>query len=501
MLKDTATDQLLSLEMIDEIQHLGVAYHFELEIDEALERIQNTDFHLNNDPHTIALGFRLLRQHRFPISSDIFNKFIDQNGDLADNLKQDAKALLSIYNACFLGIPGEKLLEKAANFTRTHLKLLIGSIEPSTATTISRALETPRFRWMERLEAREYLQVYGHEKNRNEKLFEFAKLDFHLVQSIHLEELHNLTLWKNSIKFMENFSFARERMVELHFWMIGIYHEQGYSRARVMATKLLVLTSILDDIYDQYGTEEELQMLTNTIDRWDLMGVDLLPKYLHHFFTILYRTFQEFEDELALEQNSFRVGYLKEEMKKLAHAYFVEVQWGNEQFVPNIEDHLRISLRSSVYPMIVCGSFIGMNEMIPQSVFDWITKFPQIVKSASFIGRVMNDITSDEHEQMDKHFASIIKSYTKEYKCIEEEARKNLMELVEDAWKILNEEYLLHSNLPIFLVQPIMNLARVTELFYKDKDNYTNPFSSMRDIIKLVIVEPIISKWTSYAII
>ncbi|KAK8936574.1 hypothetical protein KSP39_PZI012516 [Platanthera zijinensis] len=113
----------------------------------------------------------------------------------------------------------------------------------------------------------------------------------------------------------------------------------------------------------------------------------------------------------------------------------------------------------------------------------------------------MNDITSDEHEQMDKHFASIVKSYAKDYKCKEEEARKNLMELVEDAWKILNEEYLLHSNLPVFLVQPIINLARVMELFYKDKDNYTNPFSSMRDNIKLVIVEPIISQWTSFATI
>ncbi|KAK8936577.1 (+)-delta-cadinene synthase [Platanthera zijinensis] len=193
-LKDVGADQLRSLEMIDAIQHLGVAYHFGLEIDEALERIQKAGFHRNNDPHTVALGFRLLKQRRFPISSDIFNKFIDQNGNLADNMKPDAKTLLSIYDARFLGIPGEQLLEKATNFTRTHLKLLVESMDPSADTTVSRALETPRFRRMERLESREYLQVYGQEKNRNEKLFELEKLDFHLVQSIHLEELQNLTL-------------------------------------------------------------------------------------------------------------------------------------------------------------------------------------------------------------------------------------------------------------------------------------------------------------------
>ncbi|KAH0449970.1 hypothetical protein IEQ34_020662 [Dendrobium chrysotoxum] len=445
-----ASDQLQSLEMIDAIQHLGVAYHFELEINDSLKKIHRNGFKESKDLHTIALGFRLLRQQRFPISADIFNKFMDKEGDFKESLKHDAKALLSLYEAAHLGTPNEKILENAANFARTYLKLLLGTMDPNFATITSRALETPRFRRTER--------------------------------------------WKNSMALSENLPFARDRFAELHFWMIGAYFEPCYSRARIMTTKLLILTSILDDIYDQYGTIEELELLTGKIERWELEGVDQLPKYLQHFCFVLYKTFNDFEDELSFEQNSFRMRFLKKEMNKLAHAYFDETRWGNEHYIPSMQEHLRISLLSCAYPMLFCASFVGMYEVIPSNAFEWVTAFPEIVKASCFICRVMNDITSDEHEEIGNHFATIVESYAKDNECTKEEACNKLKVMVEDAWKTLNQEYLI-TNLPLFLVRPIFNLARVMELFYKDTDNYTNPFGSMRDNIKLVIVEPILSKW------
>ncbi|BFG29367.1 hypothetical protein CerSpe_156410 [Prunus speciosa] len=60
----------LQLKLIDAIQRLGVAYHFEREIEEALERIHGTTYHDNydGDLHSVALGFRLLRQHGYNVS-------------------------------------------------------------------------------------------------------------------------------------------------------------------------------------------------------------------------------------------------------------------------------------------------------------------------------------------------------------------------------------------------------------------------------------------------
>jgi (-)-germacrene D synthase len=65
---------LEKLELINAIQRLGVAYHFESEIEEVLQQIHN--YHYNCDGqenddalYTVALHFRLLRQQGYNIPS------------------------------------------------------------------------------------------------------------------------------------------------------------------------------------------------------------------------------------------------------------------------------------------------------------------------------------------------------------------------------------------------------------------------------------------------
>ncbi|CAA3032631.1 vetispiradiene synthase 2-like, partial [Olea europaea subsp. europaea] len=46
---------------------------------------------------------------------------------------------------------------------------------------------------------------------------------------------------------------------------MGVYHEPEYSIARVMLTKTIAMTSIIDDTYDAYGTVHELKIFTEAI--------------------------------------------------------------------------------------------------------------------------------------------------------------------------------------------------------------------------------------------
>ncbi|KAH0460388.1 hypothetical protein IEQ34_011051 [Dendrobium chrysotoxum] len=107
-----AIDPLQSLELIDSIQRHGVAYHFEQEIDDILHRLHKINID-DDDLYAIALHFRLLRQQRYQITSDIFNRFLDDNGDFQDCLCNNVKALLSLYEDAYLGFPDEDILEKA----------------------------------------------------------------------------------------------------------------------------------------------------------------------------------------------------------------------------------------------------------------------------------------------------------------------------------------------------------------------------------------------------
>ncbi|KAE9458147.1 hypothetical protein C3L33_09929, partial [Rhododendron williamsianum] len=70
MIAARADKPSLKLNLIDAIQCLGVAYHFEIEIETALQDIYETYHEIADDEdlHTVALSFRLLRQHGHPIS-------------------------------------------------------------------------------------------------------------------------------------------------------------------------------------------------------------------------------------------------------------------------------------------------------------------------------------------------------------------------------------------------------------------------------------------------
>ncbi|CAL9017386.1 unnamed protein product [Prunus brigantina] len=70
----SAGDLSHQLNLIDAIQRLSVAYHFEREIEEALERMHTT-FHEHDsdgDLYNVALCFRLLRQHGHNVSCGRF---------------------------------------------------------------------------------------------------------------------------------------------------------------------------------------------------------------------------------------------------------------------------------------------------------------------------------------------------------------------------------------------------------------------------------------------
>jgi (-)-germacrene D synthase len=75
---ENATSPLREANLIDSIQRLGLYYHFEHGIGELLRQIHNNyvvngTITLNEDLHSIALVFRLLRQQGYHILPGIVN--------------------------------------------------------------------------------------------------------------------------------------------------------------------------------------------------------------------------------------------------------------------------------------------------------------------------------------------------------------------------------------------------------------------------------------------
>nr|UJH94381.1 multiple sesquiterpene synthase [Zanthoxylum ailanthoides] len=485
---DSNTSQKLSL--IDTVQRLGVAYHFEKEIEDEIEKLSHNEYDDGNHLYIVALRFRLLRQQGYYLPCDVFDKFKDGQGKFKESLVNDVHGMLSLYEASHLGIRGEDILDEALAFTTSHLESMVTQVSPQLADQILHALNRPLRSGLPRLEASYYMDVYSQDDSKDETILRFAKLDFCKLQVIHRKELNIITEWWKNLNVETKLPYVRDRVVEGYFWVMGVYFEPQYSFGRITLSKLLAITSIVDDTYDAYGTIEELELFTNAIKRWDVSSIDVLPEYMKLIYRTIFDIFGEAEEQLLKEGRSYCMSYVIEEFKKLIQGYFEEAKWCNESYVPKFEEYMQLSLLSSGYHMLATASFLGMGEIANKQAFDWISNHPKIVECSELICRLMNDVVSHEFEQKREHVASAVECYMKQHGVSEEETIKVLRKEIANAWKDTNEAIQKPTEVAMPLLDRIINLSRVIDVVYKDQDGYTNPHV-IKDLITTLLVNPL----------
>jgi hypothetical protein len=125
--------------------------------------------------------------------ADVFNKFKGEDGTFKRDITSQPSVLLCLYNAAHLLIHGEPAVEEAIFFARHHLELVSGSLKSPLAQQVKRALHRPLPRSCKRVETLYYISEYEEEEGHNPVLLELAKLDFNLLQHVHLKELKAIT--------------------------------------------------------------------------------------------------------------------------------------------------------------------------------------------------------------------------------------------------------------------------------------------------------------------
>ncbi|CAL5439981.1 unnamed protein product [Camellia sinensis] len=184
------------MNLINVLERLGVSYHFEKEIEEQLEQLfANFEDNEDYDLFTIALHFRIFRQHGYKMSCDVFNKFRDSNGEFKETVSNDVKGMLSLYEATYLKIRGEGFLDEAHAFTIAQLESLVGGphLSSDLSEQVMHALKQSIHRGFPRLEAKHFIAFYEKDATRNETLLRLAKLDFNQLQLSHREELCHIS--------------------------------------------------------------------------------------------------------------------------------------------------------------------------------------------------------------------------------------------------------------------------------------------------------------------
>ncbi|KAK1283432.1 hypothetical protein QJS10_CPB21g01600 [Acorus calamus] len=312
----TTVDPLERLELIDTLQHLGIAYHFDKEIRESLLSMSNNkdDVLLKRDIHATSLLFMLLRGHGFEISQEVFQCFRGTTGEFMDNNCDDIKGMLSLYEASYLGFRGEKTLDEARTFTTNYLKNYSKQgeiLKPTLEEQVVHSLELPRHWRVIRFESYWYIDIYERQGDVNPVLLELAKVDFNLVQSMHHTNIQNMSRWWMDLGLAEQLKYTRDRVMETFFVTMGCLYQPQFSRFRDRLTQVNCMLTTVDDTYDVYGSMDELVLLTDAVNRWELNAQQNLPEYQKVLISALFKTVEEISQEILNQKGVDILSYLK----------------------------------------------------------------------------------------------------------------------------------------------------------------------------------------------
>ncbi|KAH9660141.1 TPS27 [Citrus sinensis] len=225
-------DPLHLLELIDTLQRLGLSYHFEDENKRTLDE-----------------------KRSFKLSC----------------LGDDCKGILALSEAAYLLVEGESnIFLDAINSTTTYVKEYVvkhnnnENNDGYLCTLVTHALELPLHWRMQRLETRSFTDVCKSKPNTKSFLLELAKLDFNIVQAARQEGLKYV--WWKKTRLVEKLNFARDRLMENFFWTVGVIFELEFGYCKYMSTRVNALITTIDDVYDVYGTLDELELFIDAVE-------------------------------------------------------------------------------------------------------------------------------------------------------------------------------------------------------------------------------------------
>ncbi|XP_042446658.1 R-linalool synthase-like [Zingiber officinale] len=162
-------------------------------------------------------------------------------------------------------------VEEVGEFTTKHLKNLLeeeGSLKPGLLREqVAHALELPLNWRFQRLHAKWFIGAWQRDPAMDPALLLLAKLDFNALQNIYKRELNELSRWWRDLGLPQKLPFFRDRLTENYLWSVVFAFEPDSWSFREMDTKMICFITMIDDVYDVYGTLDELEIFTDIMVR------------------------------------------------------------------------------------------------------------------------------------------------------------------------------------------------------------------------------------------
>ncbi|KAL2931193.1 (3S 6E)-nerolidol synthase 1 [Bienertia sinuspersici] len=405
--KSREGDQVQELVMIDAIQRLGLQYYFQDDINATLKMSRDIE-ECGGNLHDVALRFRLLRQAGYDVQADTLSKFKNKEGKFKQELEQDTKGLLSLFEASQLSIPGDDILEEAADFTWDLLKTTtLKSVEKSEIAMIRNTLNNPCHKSLPKLTAKNQLHNFDtlikflhydycfgmHQWLKDIK--DLATIDINMAQITFKYETTKVSRWWKELRMAEELELARHQPVKWHMWSCVALPSPDKAEIRTELTKMISFIYLIDDIFDVYGEVEELTLFTEAVNRWEYANVEeLLPTYMKMCLKALYDTIDEMSESIYIKHGWNPKDVLHKAWAELCNAFLVEARWFDSKHLPTTEEYLKNGIVSSGVYVVFASLFCLLDESKDSKCANLGNSHPDIVTFVGTLLRLWDDLGS-----------------------------------------------------------------------------------------------------------
>ncbi|KAF7848704.1 hypothetical protein BT93_L1721 [Corymbia citriodora subsp. variegata] len=492
-----AVDPLAKLELIDEMRKMGLSNLFDKEMKEALETVASTNkgtFTVEDHVYASALRFKLLRQHGYVVSQDELRDFKEESNTFNRSNCEDVEAMIQLLEASHLALEGESILDEAKAFSTGILHDRVSSLDGRLSKCAIHALELPmqwRVQWFD---IKWQIDLYEQQEDKKSNLLELAKLNFNMVQATHQRDLIEISRWWRDLGLIEQVHFTRDRPVESFLYALGLSQEPRFSSLRKSLTKVVIFILIIDDVYDIYGSLEELECFTGAITRWDSEQIQQLPECMKVCFRALHDVTYEIAYDIGKEENWHRVlPHLKKAWAGFCNALLTEAKWDHLGYTPTLEEYLNNAWTSSSGPLLMSHAYFFVGHMKLEDVADLLERNKDLIYNVSMIIRLCNDLRTSKAEIDRGDAPSSVVCYMREAKVSEDVARKHMKGLINQAWKNMNAHCFHNAETPLLqsYIDVTVNAARSAHMLYQFGDGFGIQNGNIGQRILSTVIEPL----------
>lgn len=370
------------------------------------------------DPTTCAMAFRILRLNGYDVSSDPFYQYSeDKFADSLEGYLKDVGAVIELYRASQAIIhPDESVLVRQGLWTKHLLKqksspyrLYADKLRSYVDLEVNDVLNFPYHANLERLLNRRSMEHYNVEETRilktsyrssnlaNREILNLAVEDFNMCQSIHIEELKQLSRWVVESK-LDTLKFARQKQVYCYFSSAATLFSPELSDARISWAKNGVLTTVVDDFFDVGGSEQELVDLIQLVEKWDVdINTVSCSETVKIIFSAIHGTVCEIGDKSVKRQGRNVKNNVIKIWLTLIQSMFREAEWLRTKTVPTIDDYMENAYVSfALGPIVLPALYLVGPKLSDEDTENH--ELNNLFKLMSTCGRLLNDIHTFKRE-------------------------------------------------------------------------------------------------------